>query len=66
MSQHKHENVSESTFEKGKTESFDPDMALSDAMDEYKLMASLDGRSENTLDLYDYVFGIFVNFLKWG
>ena len=64
MSQHKQENVSESYFEKGISESFDPDMALSDAMEEYKLMANVDGRSENTLNIYDYVFGKFANFLS--
>lgn len=38
---------------------FEPEMELSEAMDEFMLMAKVDGRSESTKNLYEYTFKKF-------
>lgn len=40
---------------------FEPEMKLSEAIDEFMLMAKVDGRSESTKDLYKYTFKKFKN-----
>lgn len=52
----KQANISFSKF--GETQ---PEMKLSEAIEEFTLMAKVDGRAEKTLDLYDYVFGRFTD-----
>ncbi|MBS3793094.1 phage integrase N-terminal SAM-like domain-containing protein [Candidatus Bipolaricaulota bacterium] len=36
-------------------------MELREAIEEFTLMAKVDGRSKKTIDLYDYVFGLFTD-----
>lgn len=55
--QKKQANNSFSNF--GETQ---PEMELSEAIEEFTMMAKVDGRAEDTLDLYDYVFGRFTDF----
>jgi len=38
-------------------------LSLSEAIEEYTLMAKVEGRAEKTLNLYDYVLGRFTDFL---
>src|SRR6056297_1701540 len=40
---------------------FEPEMKLSEAIDEFMLMAKVDGRSENTIELYEYTYQKFTN-----
>ncbi|MCF7876620.1 phage integrase N-terminal SAM-like domain-containing protein, partial [Candidatus Bipolaricaulota bacterium] len=64
MSQSKQENGSFSISEEGKGLNYNPELELAEAIEEFELMANVDGRSEKTMDLYDYVFGRFTDFLS--
>ncbi len=64
MSQSKQENGSLSISGEGKVVNYNPELELAEAIDEFELMANVDGRSEKTLDLYNYVFGRFTDFLS--
>ena len=43
----------------GENSTLSGDVPLEEAIDDFKLMAKVDGRAEKTLNLYEYVFGRF-------